>query len=145
MNENSLQELQDVLPALPTVLARRRTKQYAAAVLSLAATVAGAFLVGWKMLLLLFIPAYFAWLGFSLEHNYRSGRIRELALICTSAKASRIKDLTYVTFKTSDDVPAYCKFSIPGRNHAERFIVNAAYAVYYDTQCPDSVMEYVQL
>ena len=137
-----------ILP-LPTSLVNYRKKNIYISVLSLAA---GALftmtLRTWSAFLICsFIAVYLAVKALRVEHDYNSGRLVELAAVCTGIRPSFYKDRLTATFtaESDDGTLAYYKFTVPNKRLQDDFIVGAPYVLYYDREMKNLLIGYVQV
>lgn len=129
--------------SLPQALKDLRFKQYLAAagifLLTLGFTIAARNL---RILFVSFLSVWFAYNGFSIERDYRSGKIAEVALICTSVRKSSLSDSFSVGFRTADEYPALYQFKLNGRKHADEFVPNGVYLIYFNVGAPSQLLAY---
>lgn len=131
---------------LPTPLKDLRTKQYLVGfsiiILCVGYAIAAA---APKALLFSFLGMIMLFKGFMIEHDYYSGKIQEITLICTSARAAILKDSAIVSFMSTDDVPSFFQFAVPSRKSLDVFIPNGVYIVYFNKSTPNAIMAYISL
>lgn len=107
-----------------------------------------AVLRSWSALIVCSLASvYLAFRALRVEHDYNSGRIVELAAVCTGVRPSFYKDRLTATFtaETEDGTSAYYKFIVPDRRLLDDFIVGAPYVLYYDREAKNLLLEYVQV
>ena len=135
---------------LPYALAGHRLKLYAVATVFVVAGIAIAiYLKSFAPLLLVLFSGYFWWQGFNVLRRYRSCLIREVAVLCTSVKPSRIRDAMTLTFRTVGDEAnpdqEYFKFLNQPKRTADEFVVNSPYVIYFDTESPQTLLGYIDI
>ena len=96
---------------------------------------------------LLCVSSIFLIAGLSVGERYKSGRIREIAVLCTSVSPSRIRNTLIVTFRTEENDCSsgqeYFRFINQSKSEIGNFLVNHPYVIYYDTTDPQTLLTYV--
>lgn len=97
--------------------------------------------------LLCLFSVYLCWRALCVGERYKSGRIREIAVLCTSVSPSRIRNTLIVTFRTEvENCPSgqeYFRFINQSKSEIGNFLVNHPYVIYYDTTDPQTLLTYV--
>lgn len=130
---------------LPTPLKNLRTKQYLVGFSIIILCVGYAIVAVPKAILFSFLGIILLFKGFMIEHDYHSGRIAEITLICTSARMATARDSAIVSFMSTDNVPSFFQFSVPSRKSLDIFIPNGVYIVYFNKSTPNTIMAYISL
>lgn len=131
---------------LPTPLKNLRTKQYLVGFSIIILCVGYAIVAAVpKAILFSFLGAILIFKGFMIEHDYHSGQIAEITLICTSARMAAARDSAIVSFMSTDNVPSFFQFSVPSRKSLDIFIPNGVYIVYFNKSTPNAIMAYISL
>ena len=148
--DNSVTDYQNVtiLP-LPTSLVNYRNKNFYMSFLILAAGgLFTAILRTWSALIICSLASvYLAFKALSVEHNYNSGRIVELAAVCTGIRPSFYRDRLSATFTadSGNGESVYYRFIVPNKRLLDDFIVGARYVLYYDKEAKNLLLGYVQV
>jgi hypothetical protein len=131
--------------ALPTGLNERVIKQYAMAVCVTIFTVILLFAYHTPQCLLGFgISGLLVYMGISTKLDYYDGKITELCLLCASVAENKFKRSTHLVFRTTDEIPSYYVFDMPGF-HQKDFMPNTTYVVYFNNNCPSELLGYLQM
>ena len=97
--------------------------------------------------LLCLFSVYLCWRALCVGERYKSGRIREIAVLCTSVSPSRIRNTLIVTFRTEENDCSsgqeYFRFINQSKSEIGNFLVNHPYVIYYDTTDPQTLLTYV--
>lgn len=130
---------------LPTALREREITQYIFAAIATLITATLAIYTGSPRLLIgLIIAAMLAYNGISLRLDYSEEKIKEVCLLCVSSRRRRFPDCVQATFRTTEEIPTYYDFTLPGRKNF-LFTPNATYILYYNEKSPKVIAAFTQI
>lgn len=131
---------------LPTSLQDMRSKLFVIAALIASLSVGCSMLLhNYKVLYFLLFSLYFAFTGEMLRRDYKSGKIIESVLICTSVRKSAVGNMVIVNFRNADENSneMFFQFQLPSRKAFDQFAPSAIYIVYYNTDNPTHIISSV--
>lgn len=82
------------------------------------------------------------YLGLSTKLDFASGKIVEQAVSAVDIRPLKTRNRTKVVFATSDDVPSYFTFIVPGK---KEFNLNGVYVIYFREEQPSVLLGYQAL
>lgn len=131
--------------ALPDGIRKRIMKQYftAAAIAFLTMLLS----IGYKQPLYLvgfIISGVLIYLGLMTRVDFVEGNIEEIPVICASVNRGFLRKTTRIVFRTTDDVPTYYEFIVPGKMENE-ISPNYAYVIYFRARNPKELIGYTAI
>ncbi|SDD60028.1 hypothetical protein [Peptococcus niger] len=82
------------------------------------------------------------YLGLSTKLDFASGKIVEQAVSAVDVRPIKTRNRTKVVFATSDDIPSYFTFIVPGK---KEFNLNGVYVIYFREEEPGVLLGYQAL
>ncbi len=99
----------------------------------------------WRFSLTGLFGVWFVLSGITLEKRYRTGKIIEKMLICTSVRRSPVKNTVSVGFRTDENLPVFYHYEVGGRCNADAFYPNGMYLIYFAEDTPSQLMAWTQI
>ncbi|MFP5528197.1 hypothetical protein ACLGL1_06965 [Peptococcus simiae] len=88
------------------------------------------------------ISLCFLYMALETKLQFAAGKIVEQVVSAVDVKPSKARNRTKVVFATSDDIPSYFTFVVPGKKD---FILNGVYVIYFNEDRPSVLLGHVAL
>ncbi|MFP5522024.1 hypothetical protein [Peptococcus simiae] len=84
----------------------------------------------------------FVYMGLETKLQFAAGKIVEQVVSAVDVKPSKARNRTKVVFATSDDIPSYFTFVVPGKKD---FMINGVYVIYFNEDRPSVLLGHIAL
>ena len=136
-------------PVLPAPLYKAAILNVCTALFCIIVGLSGIFIFkNLSPLLLCICSLFFIYRAFSINKDFKSGKIVEMPVLCTGVKASSFRDRSIVIFRSfnseGNEDKAY-QFNIPSKKTADEFLENNTYMIYFNPQSENVLIAWSNL